>query len=218
MRLFKKKEEKKKMDFQGYEIRLSIKSICMFERLTGRSFFDFSEDDVMVLLYCTFYCSNNMEIKYETFVYMLEDERIAKWAVGKYKELLDVIQQFKSEDAVEESETTGDTKVMNMTDMATSLIVDYHVDAHYVMYEMSLWEIEPLYRACDAMVKRRYEEERLWSYIEVMPHIDTKKVNGPSELLPFPWEKTNKEKIKEKLEQNTAAAVAFLGGNRNGEG
>lgn len=214
MRLFKRKKEVKKMDFGGYTIKLSIKSICMFERLTGKSFFSFGEEDVVALLYCTFYVSNDMQIRFETFVGMLENEQVAKWAVGKYKDLLDVIQQFKSNEATDEP-TSGETSVMTMTDMATSLIVDYHLDAHYVMYEMSLWEIEPMYRACDSMVKRRYEEERLWAYIDVMPHIDGKKVKGPSDLLPFPWEK-KKESIEEKLEKNTAAAVAFLGGKKNG--
>ena len=94
-----------------------------------------------------------------------------------------------------------------MTDLATSLIIDYHMDAHYVMYEMNIWEIEPLYGAADAMVKRRYEEERLWAYIDIMPHIDGKKVKGPETLLPFPWEKDMKKKKIEKDLQNNLYAV-----------
>lgn len=219
MRLFKRKKKENKMDFSGYTIKLSIKSICMFERLTRKSFFSFTEEDVMALLYCAFYTSNNMEIKYETFISMLENEKIATWAVNKYKDLLDVIQQFKKEDNTgTQGDGQVDTKELTMTDMATSLIVDYHLDAHYVMYEMGLWEIEPMYQACDASVKRRYEENRLWAYIDVMPHIDSKKIKGPNDLLPFPWEKTKKVSIEKQLEMNTAAAVAFLGGKKDGEG
>lgn len=207
------------MDFQNYDIRLTIKAICMFERFCNKSFFDFTEDDLVQLLYCTFYTTNNTEIMFDTFVLLLENEEVAKWAVMKYKDLLEVIQQFiRKEEEGEDAEST-DAEVKNrlsMTDMATSLIVDYHIDAHYVMYEMNLWEIEAMYKACDTMVKKRYEEERLWAYIGVMPHIDNKKVKGPDDLIPFPWE-NKKDKKKKELEKNTSAAMAFLGGNRNGE-
>lgn len=222
MRLFRKKnvrKPRKKMDFTGYDLKLTIKSICMYERLSGKSFFKFSEEDIGMLLYCSFYITNNTEIKYETFLSMLEVEDITLWAVEKYRDLLDVIQQFKKEDNTgTQGDGEVDTKELTMTDMATSLIVDYHLDAHYVMYEMGLWEIEPMYQACDASVKRRYEENRLWTYIDVMPHIDSMKIKGPNDLLPFPWEKTKKVSIEKQLEMNTAAAVAFLGGKKDGEG
>ena len=209
--MFRKKKKKEKMDFSGYDIKLTIKAICMFEKLSGKSFFKFSEEDMGMLLYCTFYVTNQAEMKYEAFLNLLEVDEITLWAVEKYKNILDVIQQFKVDEAPQTDERNGgDVKDLSMTDMATSLIVDYHLDAHYVMYEMGLWEIEPMYRACDAAVKRRYEEQRLWTYIDIMPHIDAKKIKGPDDLLPFPWEKSRAEKTKEKLEKNSAAAFAFL--------
>ena len=217
MRIFWKKKEKepvkKKMDFSGYDMKLTIKSICMFERMSGKSFFRMSDDDMMMLLYCTFFTSNNVEINYGAFVRLLEVEEIAKWAISKYTDLLDVIKQFQSNAEVVDEPVSGtEENKLTVTDLATSLIVDYHLDAHYVMYEMDLWEIEPMYRACDTNVKRRYEEERLWTYIGVMPHIDGKKIKGPGDLIPFPWE-DKKGKAMEELNKNTAAAVAFLGGN-----
>lgn len=211
----KKKEEKKKMDFSGYDMVLSIKSICMYERLSGKSFFNFGEEDMGMLLYCTFYITNNREIKYETFLNMLEVDEITLWMAEKYKNILDVIQQFKSKEPPRAEETNEDAPELTMTDMATSLIVDYHLDAHYVMYEMKLWEIEPMYKACDSMVKRRYDEERLWAYIGVLPHVDGKKVQGPSDLIPFPWDKDKKEEASKTLEKNSATAMAFLGGKKD---
>lgn len=201
------------MDLSGYDMVLSIKAICMYEKLSGKSFFNFAEEDMAMLLYCSFYITNNVEIRYETFVNMLEVEDITYWAVEKYKNILEVIQQFKAVEGNSgdtEDKKDGDLKELSMTDMATSLIVDYGIDAHYVMSEMRLWEIEPMYRACDAMVKRRYEEQRLWTYIDIMPHIDGKKIKGPSDIIPFPWEKSRKEKAQSELEKNSAAAFAFL--------
>ena len=217
MGLFKKKVVKpKKMDFSKYTIRMSIKSICMYEKLTGNSFFKFNDEDISMLMYCIFCISNSIDMKYTTFCNLMENEQIALWAANKYKDILDVLKQFpQKEDAPTEPEKeTEEEKKMTMTDIATSLIIDYHMDAHYVMYEMEVWEIEPLYEACDAMVKRRYEEERLWAYLDVMPHIDGKKVKGPADLLPFPWEKEVKKKTAEKnLKDNLYAVKNTVGRN-----
>lgn len=219
---FKKKQVEKqpvkkvKMDFSKYRMRLSIKAICMYERMTGMSFFDFTVDNISMLLYCTFYTSNELNIKYETFCGIMENEQIANWVATQYRDILSVVQQYpKKEEAVQSEENGREEKEkMTMTDLATSLIVDYGVDAHYVMYEMDLWEIEPLYQACDAKVKRRYEEERLWAYIDVMPHIDGKKVKGPEQLLPFPWEKDVKKKnVEEGLKNNLYAVQHTIGMN-----
>lgn len=203
-------EKPKKMDLSMYKMELSLKAICMYERLSGRSFFDFANEDMGMLLYCTFYTSNNLEIKYETFMGILDNEQIGKWVAEKYKSILEVIQQFPNKDKEEEAEEKNNADEedrMTMTDLATSLIIDYHMDAHYVMYEMDIWEIEPFYRAADSNVKRRYEEERLWTYVEVMPHIDAKKVKGPETLLPFPWEKGERKKRIEKNIKNNEYAV-----------
>lgn len=214
MGLFRrKKKEKRKMDLSGYDMVLSVKAICMYEKLSGKSFFNFAEEDIAMLLYCSFYTTNNTEIKYETFLNMLEIDDLTSWAIEKYKNILEVIRQFKQKDTGEEKPDTqedADIKDLTMTDMATSLIVDYGIDAHYVMNEMRLWEIEPLYKACDAMVKRKYEEKRLWTYIDIMPHIDGKKIKGPTDILPFPWEESKKEKAKTELGKNSAAAFSFL--------
>lgn len=219
MKWFWKKKEieppkAKKMDFSNYQMRLSIKAICMYERLSGKSFFDFADEDVLMLLYSTFYTSNKVEIKYETFIGIMENPQIANWVTREYKDILNVMQQFRKEEkAVEEPKEDGkEDKKMTMTDLATSLIIDYGVDAHYVMYDMDVWEIEPLYEACDAMVKRRYEENRLWTYIDIMPHIDGKKVKGPDQLLPFPWEKEiKKKKVEKDLKDNLYAVKHTIG-------
>lgn len=214
MSLFKKQkvvipEKPKKMDLSMYKMKMSIKSICMYEKLSGKSFFKFSDEDVPLLIYCVFYTSNDLDIKMETFFGIMENPQIANWAVKKFKDLIEVNQQFKKEE--EESEEgekkEGEENKMTMTDLATSLVIDYHMDAHYVMYEMNLWELEPYYKACDAMVKKRYEEERLWAYIDVMPHIDGKKVGSPEKLIPFPWEKDKKKKRAEENLKNNEYAI-----------
>ena len=188
----------------------------MYERLSGQSFFDFNVENIAMLLYCTFYTSNELEIKYDTFVGLLDNEQIANWMMLKYKDILGVVQQYPKEEQETQEKPTddGEHKRMTMTDLATSLIVDYGVNADYVMNKMDLWEVEPMFTACDTKVKRHYEEERLWAYIGVMPHIDGKNVKGPDQLLPFPWEKeVKKKKIEKDLNDNLYAVRHTIGMN-----
>lgn len=211
MSLFKRKkvipEKPKKMDLSMYKMELSVKAICMYERMSGKSFFKFDEDEVLRLLYCTFMASNKEQITYEMFLTMMENAEIAKWASKKYTSILEVVKQFSKEGEKTEEKGEEEEQTLTITDLASSLIIDYHMDAHYVMYEMDIWEVEALYRACDSKVKRRYEEERLWAYINILPQVDSKKLKGPSDLLPFPWEKEEKKKKTERDMKNNEYAV-----------
>lgn len=226
-RLFKKKEEvvappkPKKMDFSKYNMKFTIKSICMFEKLSGKSFFKLTDEDLPMLIYTTFYCSNDLDIKYETFLGIMQNEQIANWALSKYTDMLDVVKQFSKD--VDATAASGETEA-TMTDMANSLIINYGVDPHYVMYEMNTWEIEEMYRVVETKIQSHYEEQRLWTFLQVLPQIDGKKVNKPEKLLPFPWEaEAKKKKVEEDLKNNEYAIKHTIGMNiddiiNNGKG
>lgn len=218
MGLFKKKkqvvipEKPKRMDLSKYKMKMSIKAICMFERLSGCSFFRMSGEEAPYLMYSVFYTSNDIDMRFETFIGILENPQIAQWVVAKFADILEVVEQFRKEGDEPGEKKEDEEDVITMTDLATTLIADYHLDPHYVMSEMELWEIEPFFKACDAVVKKRYEEERLWAYIGVLPHIDGKKVKGPDQLLPFPWEKDmKKKKVEKDLENNMYAIKHTIG-------
>ena len=42
------------------------------------------------------------------------------------------------------------------------------------------------------------EEQRLWTFISILPHVDSKKLKTPADLYPFPWELKEKEIEREK--------------------
>ena len=222
MKWFKKKQveeqpvKKVKMDMSKYKMDLSIKSICMFEKLSGKSFYNFTDDDIPQLLYSSFYCSNDMEIKYETFIGLLNNPQFAKWVAEQYTDILAVMRQFAkiAEVQEEKKEEKASGATYTMSDIANTLIIDYGVDAHYVMYEMDIWEIEKMYEVVQTKIQNHYEEERLWTYMNIMPHIDTKKIKGPEKLLPFPWEKDVKKKnVEEGLKNNLYAVQHTIGMN-----
>ena len=212
--LFKKKEikvvepQKNKMDLSKYKINLNVKSICYFEKITGKSFFGFGEEDVMYLLYACFIINNpETKISYNVFMGIMQNEQIAKWAFSQFQDALSLVHQFnKSIDSQKEDKlSTGQTSTM--TDFATSLIIDYGMDAKYVMYEMDIWEIEEYFEAVNTHIKREMEMERFWTYIKVLPHIDSKKCKSPEALVPFEWEKEERKKKQEQELKNNEYAI-----------
>ena len=224
--LFKKKdikvieEKNDKMDLSQYKMKMNIKSICYFEKISGKSFFNFGEEDVLYLLYSTFYINNpDTNITFNVFTGILNNESIAKWVMGKYQSITSVVYQFnKNIEGNKEDKIGNMDNTHTMTDFATSLIIDYGMDARYVMYEMDIWEIEKYYEAVNTHIKRKMEMERFWTYIKVLPHIDGKKCKSPEALVPFDWEKeTKKKKQNQDLENNRFAIMNMIGKNIFGE-
>lgn len=209
MKLFKRKKKVEGLDFDKYKLRLTVKAICMFEKLTGKSFYEFTDDDIVILMYCAFVSSNNLDYRLSTFNFLLEDERVSKWFGEKFVGIMDYIKQFPQKE--EEGEETNESAEMPfVSDLANALIVQYGVDAHYIMEEMELWQIEAMFRAVENTVKSKYEEERLWTYLTILPQVDGKKLNKPEKLLPFPWEKEEKIKRDENNIKNNEYAVKNL--------
>ena len=217
--LFKKKEikvvepQKNKMDLSKYKINLNVKSICYFEKITGKSFFGFGEEDVMYLLYACFLINNpETKISYNVFMGIMQNEQIAKWAFSQFQDALSLVHQFNKsiDEQKEDKSSTGQTSTM--TDFATSLIIDYGMDAKYVMYDMDIWEIEEYFEAVNTHIKREMEMERFWTYIKVLPHIDSKKCKSPEALVPFEWEKeSRKKKAEQELKNNEYAIKHMIG-------
>lgn len=227
MCLFKKKKDlpkKKGNDFHNYKIRINGKTMCAYESLTGRPFLKIStEEDIKHLFYCSLVMNNEefSTMEYGTFEFLLMDESVVTWLTEEYMKIGAFMGQFKNNigDEEEEEGEAGkeEDRTFYMLEAISGLIVRMGMDPHYVMYDMEEWEISYYYRMMRDVDRDRLTEERLWTYLQVLPHVG-KKLGGPEKLAPFPWEKSNK-KIKRDLENNTKAAVAFFAKqNRNGEG
>lgn len=214
--LFKKKikvveSQKNKMDLSMYKMKLNIKSICFFEKISGKSFFKFNDEDVLHLLYATFLVNNpDTNITFNVFTTILENEQISKWLVNKYQDILNVTYQFNQTQEENKEDKFTMEATSTMTDFATSLIIDYGMDARYVMYEMDIWEISEYYEAINTHIKREMELERFWTYIKILPHIDSKKCKSPEALVPFDWEKESKKKKAEEGLKNNEYAIKHM--------
>ena len=208
--------EKEHTDFSKYKIKINGKVMCAYEALTGKPFLKIeTPDDVQHLFYCSLVLNNEdfETMEYDVFQYLMLDEEVVKWMGDEYTKIGRYLTQFKTNigdfDEVDD-ETSGksDNKVFYMLEAVAGLIVKMGIDPNYVMYKMEEWEIAYYYRMMNEMDRNRLTEDRLWTYLQILPHVG-KKLGSPDKMLPFPWENREK-KIKKELENNTKAAFAFL--------
>lgn len=197
------------------ELVLNFKAMMMFEKLTGESYFQINDQNYIYILY-TMYISNNPHIymTMDNFVkVVLNNKKIFKRYVSEWSEKIFFLNQFYNAPKNEEdSKSDGDNKPLTITDIAFYLITKCGIDPHYVMYEMELWEIEPFIKWTEENHKDEWERERLWTYFNIMPHIDSKKCKSPDKLFPFPWEKENiKKKTEQELKNNEYAIKNMIG-------
>lgn len=208
----------KKIKLQ-YKINLNIKSIVLYEKLTQESFslFDGTISKIIPLLYCMLVANNDYNESYEdTVKYLFNDERLMKELGERLEKQMKFQSQFKSpfkEEEINLSDKSNDTsndKQVFITQMIPILVVDCGLDINYVLNEMQYTDIDLYIRYKDDKERTKLEEKRLFTYLTVLPHIDSKKC--PIEkFLPFQWEeKEKKEKGLKEIKMNQHKLQEFL--------
>lgn len=208
-----------KKDYQDFKLKINMKTILLYEEMSGKSFYEVDGDDVMLLIYCALVVNNDLSITKNHFDIIMKNEKIARELMAKCQSELDFIQQFiKADNKVkqETEEVEKDNKVSNVVNM---ILLQNNLDMNYVMYEMRLWELAPLIKAIEEKTKAEMVEKRFWAYLNICPHIDSKKIKGPEDILPFPWEKDNKKEAALKfMDDNNEAIKAFFNKNKKEDG
>lgn len=187
----------------NFNLKLNIKSIIFYERLTGRPFSEFrgSEEDVIPLLYCMLVSNNDFKRTYqETIEYLFTDEKFVEEINQRLQQIfLFESQFFNNQDINKEIHTKNNTPnkeeqpKVYIYQLVPILVMDCNLDINYVLNEMHYSEIDSYIKYRDDKNKNRLEEKRLFTYLTIMPHINSKKLSV-NELLPFSWEKEEKEK------------------------
>lgn len=208
-----------KKDYQDFKLKINMKTILLYEEMSGKSFYEVGGEDIMLLIYCALVVNNDLSITKNHFDIIMKNEKIARELMAKCQSELDFIQQFiKTDNKVkqETEEVEKDNKVSNVVNM---ILLQNNLDMNYVMYEMRLWELAPLIKAIEEKTKADMVEKRFWAYLNICPHIDSKKIKGPEDILPFPWEKDNKKEAALKfMDDNNEAIKAFFNKNKKEDG
>lgn len=191
--------------YKDYKIRLTVRAIMYWEQLTNKSFFEFggpatTEEDCLYMLYSCFIASNDQVVSFNTFKILYGDESFSKWINKAFGEAMEFYRQFNRDDEEDTDTDEGgsidqaDVKKATITSVASYLIAANHMSADYVTNQMELFEMKSYLKAIDNAEKQRLIEERLWCYLTIAPHVDTRKIKSPQKLLPFEWEEAEIKK------------------------
>ena len=137
----------------------------------------------------------------------MNNQKIANELMKKCQEEFDFISQFSPK----QEKGTSASVEGRLTDTINTLILNYNIDINYVMYDLRLWELPALVKSIEEKSKTDMVEKRFWTYMTICPHIDSKKIKSPEQILPFPWEKQQKTQDRMKfMEDNKDAIKAFF--------
>lgn len=185
--------------------KLNLQAIRVAEKLLKKPFgkFDLTDEETVVILMYAMVSENNDEVMtLKDFKAILEMKKIGSIIQKAVQKELSYIDQFKGEE--------GGSDDTYISDLA-GILITFGLDAHFVLYEMKLFEISDYLKAIDDFKKEKMESERLWTFYTILPHIDQKKVKSPQDMFPFPWEveQIEKDRLKQ-LEKDEEMFYKFL--------
>ena len=211
----------------NYKLKLNLRAAEIYEKLTNRSYFKiYGVDDMIFLAYAILVANNDIDFTFETFVKMLEQKKVANEVVSVMNRMVECQAQYKGDNGErEEGDNEENVKEPRIMDFIKYLIVSNHLDPHFVLYDMEMWELGDYINACNDRRKDELVEKRLFSFLEMSPLRLPKNCKGPDDILPFTWEaEEKKKKQEEELAIQTKAALGLLLKNKkvkeedNGEG
>ena len=197
------------------KVKLNIKACCLYEHLTGKSFFKCNTaEDIINILYAMYVVTNDTNITLDLFKSLLENKNVAKAMMSEYNRICKYLEQMHLDKQISnynQGKAAEEGEDITVTQLASALIIQHHMDANYVMYKMEIWEIIPYFQVADNVRKMDLVDKRFWTYLQIMPHIDTKKVKTPEKLFQFEFEKAeNNDKLKKDLDEKTQAIKQFF--------
>lgn len=204
---------------------ISVRDLLRYERLLGRSIFA-EEPDGATLIYCT---TPEAYTRYTLEEWSRTTLGASAFMAEEAKELareLSALQQYSGLDTRDERLEVRETRdegseVRTLTDVVTELLTESVVPADYLLERAELWELTIYIGATQRKRQQRLERERLWSYMGLLPHIDSKQIKRPEDLLPFSWDEetrpTTHRTDEDTTDWNEARLAAYKSEARESE-
>ena len=187
--------------------KLNLQAIRVAERLLKKPFGEFDltdEETVLTLMYAMVSENNDEVMTFDQFKSILDMGKIGIKVQRAVSDEMAYIDQFKEEVSDKEE------KAPYMGDLA-ALLITFGLDAHFVLYEMKLFEIGDYIKAIDEHKKGQMERDRMNTFHAILPHVDHKKIKKPQDIYPFPWELEQLEKdALEQLEKDKDMFNKFM--------
>lgn len=198
-----------------YKVKLNLKSICLFEYITNSSFYKFDDKYILDLIYAVLVTNNEFNYSLDTFKETYAKNKKFANEINKIctKLVTYLNNMFKASTATPDNSKKvedSEEREIRISDVANSLIILHGVDAHYVMYEMEIWEISKMLEIAEEKKHMQQLENRFWSFIQLSPYLPSK-IKEPQDLVRFNWEVDyRKEKAVKDLEKNKDKILAAL--------
>ena len=217
----------KSLDLTKYKIKLNVASARLFEQISGKSFFNIGEEDAFKLAYSVLIANNpELNFTFNTFMLLLQDKKVANWITreiekeNNFQAQLKFVKRNKLVEKAEEGSEDVEA-LKTISEYASVLIINFGMDAHYVNYEMPLYEMEDYFFVAEMKRRNDLSNQRLFTFLTLLPQLDSKKKISPEDILPFPWEQNAKkanaeEDLKKKQAMIMATFAAMNGGQKNG--
>lgn len=187
--------------------KLNLQAIRVAERLLKKPFGEFDltdEETILTLMYAMVSENNDEVMTFDQFKSILNMGKIGIKVQRAVSDEMAYIDQFKEEVSDKEE------KAPYMGDLA-ALLITFGLDAHFVLYEMKLFEIGDYIKAIDEHKKEQMERDRMNTFYSILPHVDHKKIKKPQDIYPFPWEMEQIEKdALEQLEKDKDMFNKFM--------
>lgn len=168
---------------------ITVRDLLRYERLLGRSIFA-DEPDGATLIYCT---TPEAYTRYTLEEWSRTTLGASAFMAREARELareLAALQQYSGLETRDENSEVREERaeVRTLTDVVTELLTEGVVPADYLLERAELWELTIYIDATQRKRQQRLERERLWSYMGLLPHIDSKQIKRPEDLIPFSWD------------------------------
>lgn len=187
--------------------KLNLQAIRVAERLLKKPFGEFDltdEETILTLMYAMVSENNDEVMTFDQFKSIINMGKIGIKVQRAVSDEMAYIDQFKEEVSDKEE------KAPYMGDLA-ALLITFGLDAHFVLYEMKLFEIGDYIKAIDEHKKEQMERDRMNTFYSILPHVDHKKIKKPQDIYPFPWEMEQLEKdALEQLEKDKDMFNKFM--------
>lgn len=191
-------------------LRLSLRAVCLYEQITARSFstLDLSDEaDVEALSYALWYYATDEAQTLDRWRSALESPSLATHLARELERVLSLLEQLSVQRASASSGSDGDEKAGYMTPIITRLA--YSLGADFVLNQMELWELPHYLESEEQRRRQELEQQRLFTWLSMLPHLSKDSARSAEELLPFPWEAERKE-AEQQLDLDVLGQLARL--------
>lgn len=180
-------------------MKMTIKAVMRWEQLRDKPFgrIDYADEaDVEAMLYVLYGLEHGVTL--DVFRRTLKNRKTYARMVGDFTREIKLMSQFTKKSDGGKKQEEPEREVERIGDIAAGLVME-GMSAEWVMEKMSMYDLPVFLEAANRKRKEAMEEERFWTYVKLLPHVDKNALkDGPRSLVEFAWEHEEKMEITDR--------------------